>query len=80
MVHVQLVPYDVERSQERRTIEPGERMGLITPDAGALFVLRQFTNRTGRPRGTYCSVFRRERGSWPAPEMILAADRWAWAK
>ena len=43
MVHGQLGSYDVERRQERRTVEPGERMVLITPDAGALVVWRRFT-------------------------------------
>ena len=38
-------------------------------------------HESGRPpAGTYCSVFRRERGSWPAPEMILPAERFAWPK
>ena len=36
--------------------------------------------RTYCPPGTYCSVFRRERGSWPAPEMILPAQRCAWPR
>ena len=50
MVHGQLVSYDVERRQERRIVEPGERMVLITPDAGALFVWRWFTE-SGRTTG-----------------------------
>ena len=36
--------------------------------------------RADRPRGTYCSVFRREWGIWPAPEMILPRERCAWAR
>ena len=36
--------------------------------------------RADRPRGRYCSVLRRERGNWSAPEMIVPAERCAWPK
>ena len=43
MANGQLGSYDVERRQEGRTAGPGELMVLVAPDAGALFVWRQFT-------------------------------------
>ena len=41
----------VKRCQERRTAGPGELMALITPDADALFVWRQFTESGRTARG-----------------------------
>ena len=45
----------------RRFVCPGERIVLLTPEPGALYVWRRFT-RPGlaAPRRTYCSVIRRE--------------------
>ena len=62
-----------------RFFGPGERIVLLTPDAGALFVWQRLTEpgQPARPR-TCCSVFWRERGNWPASEMILTAERGAW--
>ena len=68
---------------DRRIAGPGEKMVLITPDAGALFVWRRFIE-TGAsvPRGVNCAVFRLEPGTpWVASNLIraavdLAAVRW----
>ena len=62
-------------------VGPGERIVLLTPDAGALFVWRRFVEPgQSEPRGTYCSVFRREWGCWPVSAMILAAEELAWRR
>ena len=57
-------------------------MVLIAPDAGALFVWRQFTEsgRTARAGDISLRLPEGERVSWPAPELILPAERFAWPR
>ena len=65
----------------RRFVGPGQRIVLITPDSGALFVWRKFRESGQRePRGINCSIFRRERSTAAASDMILRAEQFAWAK
>ena len=53
--------FDRIRRFVRRFVYPGNRIVLLTPEAGALFVWRRFTGPgPAAPRSTYCSVFRRE--------------------
>ena len=73
--------YGRTRPAGRRFVGPGQRIVLITPDAGALFVWRKFRENGQRePRGINCSIFRRERGTAAASDMILSAEKFAWAK
>ena len=64
-----------QRKSGRRFIGPGDKIVLLTPDAGALFVWRRSIEPgQSSPRGIYCSIFRREPGNRLASEMILDAE------
>lgn len=73
--------YTADRVHVRRQaqfIGPGEKLPMLTADAGALFVWRRFIDDadggTGkRQEGVNCAVFRRESGLL-ASELIRAAD------
>jgi len=73
--------YSARRAHVRRQaqfIGPGEKLPMLTADAGALFVWRKFIDDaddgTGRRQtGVNCAVFRREQGL-PASALIRAAD------
>ena len=70
-----------QRNPGRRFVGPGEKIVLLAPDAGALFVWRRFFDHgQTTPRGTCCSVFRRETGTRRASELILNAERYAWSR
>ena len=66
MANAHLGSCHVKRCQERWTAESGELMVLIIPYADPLLVWRQFTESGCTDAETYCSVFRRDRGRWPA--------------
>ncbi|MDQ3802518.1 MAG: hypothetical protein M3416_01485 [Acidobacteriota bacterium] len=51
---------------------------MLTPEADALFVWRKFISDDGQ-EGVNCAVFRNE-GDRLSSDLILEAERWAWAK
>lgn len=59
---------------------PGQKMVLITPDAGSLFVWRKFKdNAQPLQTGVNCAVFRRDFGM-RASDLIRAAVEQAWER
>ena len=60
-------------------VGPGEKMVLMTPDAGAICVWRKFISRDGQ-LGVNCAVFRREVGEIASgllrKAMAAAWQRW----
>ncbi len=69
-----------QRKPGRRFVGPGEKIALLAPDAGELFVWRRLVEPwQTAPRGIYCSVFRRETGTRLASEMTLDAERYSWS-
>jgi hypothetical protein len=62
-------------------VGPGEKIVLITPDAGAVFIWRKFKDDAIPPQhGVNCAAFRREFGSVVASKMIRAAEHFAWER
>lgn len=59
-------------------VGPGEKMVLMTADAGAICVWRKFISRDGQ-QGVNCAVFRREAGE-VASELLLKAMDIAWQR
>lgn len=59
-------------------VGPGEKMVLLTPDAGAVCVWRKFISGDGQ-QGVNCAVFRRENGE-VASSMLAAARQMAWKR
>jgi hypothetical protein len=57
---------------------PGNKMVLMTDDCMALFVWRQFINKSGQ-RGINCAVFHNE-GPILSSDLIREADDLAWGK
>jgi hypothetical protein len=49
-------------------VGPGEKLVLMTPEGGALFVWRKFIDKSGEI-GVNCAVFRNER-----PDLYLSSD------
>lgn len=64
-----------------RFVGPGARIVLLTPDARALFVWRDFDTQdpTANPGDINCSVFRNEGGT-RSSDLILAAMELAWER
>ncbi len=61
-------------------VGPGQKMVLVTTDAGAVFVWRKFKDDAIPPQsGVNCAVFRREFGL-RASELIRAAEKEAWER
>lgn len=62
-----------------RFVGPGARIVLLTPDARALFVWREFDSQdpTAKPGDINCSIFRNE-GAGLSSELIRQADELAW--
>lgn len=61
-----------------KIVGPGEYLMLVTPDYQALFVWRKFIS-VDHQEGVNCSIFRNE-GNLLSSELILDAERWAWAR
>jgi hypothetical protein len=59
-------------------VGPGEKMVLLTPDAGAVCVWRKFISKDGQ-QGVNCAVFRREQGD-VASELLAQAREKAWER
>lgn len=59
-------------------VGPGEKMVLLTADAGALCVWRKFIPRDGQ-QGVNCAVFRRTQGGL-ASSLLRQARILAWAR
>lgn len=64
-----------------RFVGPGERIVLLTPDARALFVWREFDTQdpTAAAGDINCAIFRNE-GAGRSSDLILAAMDIAWQK
>jgi hypothetical protein len=64
-----------------QVIGPGQKMVLITPDCKAIFGWRKFIDDSGQI-GINCAFFRNEGAlnGMLSSEMILAAERLAWAR
>lgn len=61
-------------------VGPGEKMVLMTPEGGALFVWRKFIDRRGET-GINCAVFRNERPDlYLSSELIREAMELAWQR
>lgn len=59
-------------------VGPGEKMVLLTPDAGALCVWRKFISKDGQ-KGVNCAVYRREVGDL-ASKLLGDAREIAWQR
>ena len=57
---------------------PGEKLVLMTADAGAICAWRKFRSRD-KQEGVNCAIFRRESGDM-ASLLLFSAMRMAWAK
>lgn len=68
------------RRRQSLNVGPGERLLLITADAGALAAWRKEAYRMDGQKGVNCAIFRRERGelasSLLAEARLLAWRRW----
>jgi hypothetical protein len=60
-------------------VGPGEKLVLMTPDAGALFIWRKFRS-ADRQVGINCAVFRKEFSEYQASDLILEAMKLAWQR
>lgn len=59
---------------------PGQKMILMTPERGALFVWRKFIDKSGQ-QGVNCAIFRNERPDlYRSSELILEAEKLAWER
>ena len=59
-------------------VGPGEKMVLMTPERGALFVWRKFIDKSGQT-GVNCAIFRNERSDlYRSSDLILEAEQLAW--
>ncbi|RWC91679.1 MAG: hypothetical protein EOS72_03215 [Mesorhizobium sp.] len=59
-------------------VGPGEKIVLLTPDAGALCVWRKFISKDGQ-KGVNCAVYRREAGDL-ASVLLASARQVAWLR
>lgn len=61
-------------------VGPGEKMVLMTPEGGALFVWRKFIDKSGQ-HGINCAIFRNEvPGLYLSSSLILEAEQLAWSR
>lgn len=70
--------HNLTNPNRRLFVGPGEKMVLVTNDARALFVWRNFINDDGQ-EGVNCAVFRNE-GTVLSSDLILEAEQLAWHK